>query len=414
MKKAVKVLAALIITLCSMTSLWAKDKDPYAAAPKEVRERIAAADKFIADKQYGSANGALGADDNEYIILKRTELVTNYFVYSLMHQIFVIKNLDPDEDLMELRKMASYGSETQTYAMTYWDPVDVITGYAEEHGMSPALQLALGHYYYDTLMRYGNNWLESVEDMIKKSSENFAAAFEAGCYKKTYLDEYAELLMNIYEYEKACKVFSTSVTLVSNDARTWFNYAVAALYAEKLDTAVTAAKNAIKYKDPDPDYDLDAYLLLIDIYKQKNDTTNVNKTIQQAKKAYPDKALPLLYEGHEYNTNGNTEKATECFVKAYQLDDSDSVLKRAIDSYYMYKMIDPAIDFCEQCIALKSDDGNKRSMLWYMIFQLYLANGDRDAAEDAITKAEQSLAEATDADYARQTFKEVRASFDLD
>ncbi len=413
MKKFTKVLAVLVLALSSMSPLFAKDKDLYASAPKEVRERIAAADKYIADKQYASANGALGLDDNEYIILKRTDLYTRYFVMSMMHQMFALKNLKPEEDLMELRRQVSYGSQDMDFAMTMYNPVEVITSYAEEHGMSPILNLALGHYYFDTLIRYGDNWLENVNEMVKKANTNFAAAYEAGVYNKTYLDEYGELLINISDAVTACEVFAKSVSLVSNDPRTWFNYAVSALYANKLDTAVTAAKNAIKYKDPDPDFDLDAYLLLVDVYRQKKDNTNATKTIQQARKAYPDAALPLLYEGHDYNINGNVTKATECFVKAYQIDSSDDTLKRAIDSYHIYGQIDAGIEFCKTCIEFQAENPNPRSMLYYMMFQLYLIKGDKESAEDAITKAEESLAEATDASYARRTFKDVRASFDF-
>ena len=184
MKKFTKVLAVLVLALSSMSPLFAKDKDLYASAPKEVRERIAAADKYIADKQYASANGALGLDDNEYIILKRTDLYTRYFVMSMMHQMFALKNLKPDEDLMELRRQVSYGSQDMDFAMTMYNPVEVITSYAEEHGMSPVLNLALGHYYFDTLIRYGDNWLEDVNEMVKKANTNFAAAYEAGVFCK--------------------------------------------------------------------------------------------------------------------------------------------------------------------------------------------------------------------------------------
>ena len=412
MKKMIKPLALVILVLITAAGAYAKDRDLYANAPKDVRERISAADKLIEQKQYLSANGALGADDSEYIILKRTELFTNYFVMSMMHQMFSLKNLEEGEDLQKLRYEVSYGSSDMSFATIFWNPMDVISSYAEENGMSPALQLATAHYYYDTLNRYGDQWLESVQDMITKVNENFEASYEAGFYDYRYLNEYAEFLMNCRDDRGACELYEKAVTLVTNDARTWFNYGATLLNTNQTDKAITAIKKAIQYKDPVPEYHLDAYLILIDAYRKKNDTKNAEKTIQSAKKEFPDSALPLVYEGDGYIRDDKVEKATESFKKAYALESTNQTLKSIIDSYFGRRYIDEAIAFCLDTVESQADLEN-RSMLWYMAFQLQYAKGDRESAEVSITKAEECLAEATDADYARKTFKEIRDSFNF-
>ena len=69
---------------------------------------IVKANKLIEDKKYESAlkilNEADPGNQNPDIVMAKTDLLLNYFTKSIMHKLFGLKDLEPDENLMEPRK----------------------------------------------------------------------------------------------------------------------------------------------------------------------------------------------------------------------------------------------------------------------------------------------------------------------
>ena len=122
--KTKKLLILIFLALCA-TYLFAQ-KNAYAGADKETQAALQNADKLIEERQYATAFGSLSMD-NEYFIAKKTEIATNYFIQSMMHTMFILENLNEDQDLMELRKNLD-----GTFNMTYFDPAKIIKEYSEK------------------------------------------------------------------------------------------------------------------------------------------------------------------------------------------------------------------------------------------------------------------------------------------
>lgn len=77
-------------------------------------ETIKKAKELIVNKKYESAFKVLNGFDpknrNPEIVLLKEDIALNYFVSSIMHQMFAFKDLEKNEDIMDYRgKKGSFG-----------------------------------------------------------------------------------------------------------------------------------------------------------------------------------------------------------------------------------------------------------------------------------------------------------------
>nr|MCR5612310.1 hypothetical protein [Treponema sp.] len=92
-----KKLLLLLVLLLSAATLSAKNV--YDGADEATKKLLAEVDACIYQKKYATAFSKLSEQDNEYVIAKRVDVAINYFVQSMMHQMFAFKDLDEDDDL---------------------------------------------------------------------------------------------------------------------------------------------------------------------------------------------------------------------------------------------------------------------------------------------------------------------------
>ena len=201
--KTKKFLFIILMALCT-AALFAQ-RNAYAGADKKTQAALQNADTLIEQRQYATAFGSLSMD-NEYCIAKKTEIATNYFLQSMMHQMFVLDNLQEDQDLMELRK-----NLTGTFNMTYFDPAKIIQEYTEKNGEKPILNYALGLYYSDVLRRYQGQWLISDEELVNNTITYLLKAYEKDCWDAWSMSELAYAYMQNGDYETAIKYYSVKL-----------------------------------------------------------------------------------------------------------------------------------------------------------------------------------------------------------
>lgn len=145
--------------------------------PTVNEDRFAPVDRLIAEKKYNSAFKLLsemnhGDLSDVEILVKQFRFIPLYFLQSTMHQMFIFKDLKPDERLMELRSYLPEGE----YEYTLFDPIEIHKLFVEQYGPSPELDLALGEFYLDAIYRYGDQWLVSPEDVQLKVLDLFTTA----------------------------------------------------------------------------------------------------------------------------------------------------------------------------------------------------------------------------------------------
>ncbi|GEM_PF-801233 len=399
---------AFAFCMCSAAA-GAQNRDLCADAPEEILSRIAAADKLVAAKKYESAFAALGGDDSEYIIFKKTELLTNCYVESVNHKTFALKDLKKNENLADLR-----GTPGKYKAIAY-DPEDVVRKFAGEKELSPLLHLTLGHYYYDVLLLFSGCWLKSDEDLQRLALEHYTAAVDAGCYDFTYLCEYGEVLAGIGDIEGASKSFAQALSMNPDDSRVWYNYGVTCIRLGKYEEALDAAKKADsllgkRTKDRSAE---DTGFLLAAAYSYNGDSANALKTLKALQKKYKDDPLPAFQAGTIYVESGDDKNAEKAFAEAYRRDPAGDTLGKILQCYVSAGKDDSAVAFCTG--QLKSQAGNSynTALLYYYQTNLYFRAGDMDAAASAMDNTELYLLKADDSEAARQQIAQIRELFGL-
>lgn len=255
-----KNLVIFILLGFCVVSLFAQ-RNAYSGADNKTQIALANADMLIEQRQYATAFGSLSMD-NEFFIAKKIEIATNFFVQSLMHQMFVIVNLTEDQSLTELRT-----NLTGTFNMTYFDPAKIIQEYVEKNGPKPILDYALGLYYSDVLRRYQGQWLISDQELVNNTITYLLKAYENDCWDSWSMSELAYAYMKNGEYETAIKYYSIKLDQkeefsIDDD----YNFGLCNFFCNNYAAAQKYMEKSIKNYEDNPDYLYDTYWVLSAIY----------------------------------------------------------------------------------------------------------------------------------------------------
>ncbi|MBO4320429.1 MAG: tetratricopeptide repeat protein [Treponema sp.] len=389
MKKA--VLFILAVFACS--SVFAEKWNVYAGADEKTLEIIKTCDEQIEKKQYQSAAYTVGGCENEYIIYKYIEVCTQYFAQSIMHSMFAFKNLEKGETLYDVR--TGEGS----FNMTFRDEPDtIIDNYKKNHGNSMVLELARANYYFDALMRYGNQWLKTPEEVLTLTKDVYSRAIELEVYDEWTVQNYASLMFNEENWPKAEMLYKMLADKYSTNGNYWYNLTVAKMYQDKYAEAIESAKKAVENPEENPEYHLDAYLILSDAYAFSGDFKSAEKTLNDSLKKF--KNQPIVYQrlGELYisfEDNVNYNKANTYFDKAVKTVCDETVIYNCVKLYMMYGTPQMAIDFCTRNMK-KHKDKNKPGLFNFFLAQVYAYTGKMEEANKYIDEAEKTFKKLND------------------
>jgi tetratricopeptide (TPR) repeat protein len=243
--------------------------------------------KLISEKKYESAYKVLEEFDKKNLNIKiailKSNILLKYFTSSIMHEIFSLVDIKPNEDI------SMYRGENGTFTMFNFSPKVVLNDLKKKHPNSCEIYNALGEYYYEVNLKYGDNWIEPEETLLKKINENFKKAIELNCegYLAHYFFGLNELQKN--NYKESVTHFLKSINKNNEYGSSHYNLAYAYLYLDERDSAIKYAKNAvILYSDSI--YKADAYRMLGQIYTELKDDKNALENFQ-----YSDKLDPKNY-----------------------------------------------------------------------------------------------------------------------
>ncbi|MBQ9239124.1 MAG: tetratricopeptide repeat protein [Treponema sp.] len=397
------VCGAILIGVLLAISACTSDRDIYAAAPESVRERIVQADKLIGQQKYLTAFESLGDDDSDYIIAKKIAIVLKYFVASDRHLDFSLKDLEAEEDIEELRLYAEMAPPEE---MIGFNPETAVQEYAAVHGMTPVLSAARGLYYYDILFFAPFDWVLSEEAIIQRAHDDLQVAIDADVYNADMLYKYAFLLYANHDFAGAADYFSRSTALDKKRGDAWFNYAFCEMQQAQYDTAIVAARRAVACYKNNPDYRLEAQLIIADAYAALGKYSDAEKQLQKSKRTVTGSYVPPLRLGVLYLHQGNIAKATHEFKTVYDANkENGDMFSTIITQYIQNNQAAAALDFCNDYIASSTDDLNMA--MWYFFrAQIEASLGQREAALISVDESERYFLQ-TDGENTQQ-FDELR------
>ncbi len=373
--------------------------DMYAAAPESVRNTIARCDELIADAKFRSARAALSVDedlgkDEDYILYKQVEVITNYFCFSMMHTMFDIQDFNSFDELLEYRHNISYGNQDMTFSLTFGEgPDSWIDDYEAEYGKTPRSCLARAQYYYDVSQRYGDQWLKPYNELIQLSYENYKEAVEGGFYDLTALSRYAECALFSRNFQDAHDAYLQVVTYVSDNGAFWYNLGTSTMYLGNYTEAIDYAKMAILNPEEGIGEQIDAWLLLSDAYLYSGDVISAEKPLVDVTNMYPDQPYPLYKLGCYYYESADRQKdAVDAFTRSIQAEWVNGGFRQSTMYAVQYLLEYGDVENCHRVLdsakKIVQSDSDALGSIWYLDAQVFFMENDRENCIKAVGEAE--------------------------
>ena len=207
---------------------------------------IDSADNLIEKKQYESAFQLLDKEDPEnddiQILIKKTNLLTEYFVTSINHVMFALKDLDEGESVMD------YRGKSGNFKMHVFDADSLTRRLIRKEGSDFRLYRNMADYWFSVYLNYGedSNNRKSPLDTVNKYSR--LAISSGDSHFKTYYKRAFCLLMND-KYTEAIPVFEKSIQKNDSFPESHYNLAYAYLQINKFSNALISANRALELYD---------------------------------------------------------------------------------------------------------------------------------------------------------------------
>ncbi len=316
--------------------------DIWQNCDQDTMNLLATADTLIAERKYESAFKSLGTSDtNAYIVAKKVEICLNFFVQSMNHQFFALKDLSPKEDLETLRKGSG------TYKLYSFDPVEVINKFPHNF------------YTVDMLLNYAEKEMELGD---------FHNAIEL--------------------YEKA---FSEDTTL--DNAH--YNLAYAYLMTEDFDRSIKNAEIAIeKYKD-NPNYLMDALLLCADAYYYNGQSAEAIECLKRSLDISDADYRVYRKLGYVYLSQGDINNADNSFDALFSLAPAyPSVSQMVMQAYMSFDRKDDLVSFFLRNLEKYSGQNEISGNLYFHFALLYHQEKDSTDASKYASQAKDCFIKA--------------------
>ncbi|MCE1199722.1 MAG: tetratricopeptide repeat protein [Marinilabiliales bacterium] len=277
-----------------------------------VTQTMAKARSLIDSKQYNSAFVLLEkfdpANANPDIALLKQEIVINYFVTSIMHQTFALKDLSKDEEISDFR-----GKEG-SFELHLFDVEKVMGSLLAHHPNDCRLYKALGDFYYDVYLKYDDKWLKDEKELLRLMETNFQKAEAGDCadYYSYFVLGHISLIRE--KNAESIPFFLKSIRMNPTFANAKYNLAYAYLCTGAYEKAIPYAQAAFDLYQS-PGYKGDAARMLGQLYEQLEQTEEAIANYEKADQIDPNNydTLKALLRLYVQTDNPNESKMMQTF-----------------------------------------------------------------------------------------------------
>lgn len=357
-------------------------------------ETIKKAKDLIADKKYESAFKVLDSFDPKNgkpdIVLLKEDILLNYFVTSMMHQMFALTDLKKDENIMD------YRGKEGSFSMQMFEVDNILDSLIKSYPNNYKLYKGLGDYYYDALQRYQGQWLKDdsiVSDLIVK---NYQVVIDNNLADYTIYYRVGLEILQQKKNKQSIPYFLKSIELNKDFADAHYNLAYAYLFIDERENALKYAKNSLDmYKEPD--YKADAARMIAQIYIELKDDKNAIKYSELANTIAPDNYYNLKPLLNIYVKTENS-KAKATLNSFYNLaPDNPTIYNSLGEIYFNNNKIPDLIEFYKSKLQTHKDEKIILGSLNFYLGQLYL-DIDKKMAKEYFQKAKDIFTTVFDKD----------------
>ena len=290
---------------------------------------LSAAQKLIDEKKYESAYVLLNNDDpnNEKpdVVLLKEDIVLNYFVTSMMHQVFALKDLKKNEDIMQ------YRGQTGTFSMFPFQVDSILLKLIAKYPDNCKLYRGLAFYYNEVLNKYGG-WLGDEEELEQNILDNGTKAIDGGCADYATYHNMGVVLLMQEKTEQGIPYLQKATELDPEQADAHYNLAYAYLFANQHDSALRHVKISLDlYKDKE--LKGDAARMAGQILMEQEDYRNALKYYELSDKLIPDNYYTLKPMLSLYLVTED-KKASTTTKRIFELAPENPTVYQALEDAY--------------------------------------------------------------------------------
>jgi len=241
-------------------------------------------DSFIAQGKYLTAINKVNEIENKYsdprIILYRVKVSIEGFATSMNHRMFAFKDLEPGEDIYEVR--AGEGS----FTMVMGDLQETINEYLSLYPDNAYVNEAAGDYYNDLKHRYGDQLEYSYEDLYGMVVKYYLKAYEEGVESLKIVSEIGENSLYLGDLDQGIRFYKMAVSIEPNEPSYNYNLGYALFRTSDYKQASEHLQiAATKYEEPD--LKSDAYGLMGDCSQNLGNLSEAEKYYRTSADIYP-------------------------------------------------------------------------------------------------------------------------------
>ena len=367
----------------------------FAGCSQAQTDVLSAAQKLIDTKKYESAYVLLDKDDpnNEKpdVVLMKEDIVLNHFVSSMMHQVFALKDLKKNEDVMD------YRGKNGSFSMFSFPVDSVLLKLIAAYPDNCKLYRGLAFYYTEVLNKYGEYWLIDEEGLTQKAIDNGKKAIDGGCGDYNTYHKTGVALLWQEETEASIPYLKKATELEPKNADAHYNLAYAYLFTEQLDNALPQAKTSYDlYKDKD--LKGDAARMTGQILMEKGDYRNALKYFETADKLIPNDYYNLSPLLRLYLVTGN-QKAPSTAKKLFELAPENPTIYQAMVEAYRFADREPElVRFYKAQLPKYVNNDEVFGNLHFYLGTLAMEH-DKAAAKEYFLKAKEIFGHVYDKDH---------------
>ncbi len=379
----------LSVLACKGNSL-AKNSNPAGD-----NETIKKAKNLVEHKKYYSAFQLLEEADTGNakpdIVLLKEDILLNYFVTSISHQMFSLMDIKEDENIED------YRGKEGTSSMVVFEPDKILNKLIKKYPTNYKLYEGLGDFYESAHNHYGSNWLigeDSLNDLIRNNYQ-MAIDHDAADYH-AYFRVAVYLIQDDKAYRKAITYLLKSHTMNKDYTDATYNLGYAYLLCDSRDTAIMYAKIADdEYKDLS--LKGDAERMIGEIYGEKNDTANSVRYYEMANRTdtgnyYNIKSLLNIY------VVTHNPKRKELLKTFFALGPGNPTIYNDLYQIYSDSIQGfEVIAFYKAQIPLYTGNDKVQGSLYFYLARTYLSY-DKKIAKDYCLKAKETFTKIFDKD----------------
>lgn len=359
---------------------------------------IGKAKRLVNEKKYESAFSELNKFDpknkNPEVFLEKQNIVLNYFVTSMSHKMFSLKDIKPTEDIMDYR-----GKGESESSLVMFDIGEILPKLISKNPKNYKLNKALADYYFDAMIKYGDNWLISDEELKERIRENYKIAIDnkEGDYMSHF--SLGQLFTNENKFAEAIPEFLKSIELKSDYATSNYNLAISYMYNNETENALKYALKAYELYTDDLDYRSDAARLTSQLYLEKKDFDNAVKYIELADKAVPDNYynLNLMLKLYAETKHADFNKKVDVF---FNLAPSNPTIYDDLERiFYEYNAGDKLVFFLNEKKNNKQFDDKTLGTIYFHIAKFSLYNEAYKSVKENALKSKEYFIKVFEKDH---------------